>query len=197
MNSKVCSRCRTDKPFSEYNKNKKSKDGFQSICKLCQKNYSHEYDKGRKNVFNYDDPFYKENKKVCTICGIEKPLLEFGRDHKGTHGLKCKCNVCRKSYYNKKRSDTYNPVVYNIINKNNGEVLYVGETEIPDIRKDSHFNHKSRTQISKLIKSGEVNKNDLIFEIIEYVEDKKVRLDRERYWIQEKKPKYNILKVTS
>src|SRR5699024_12396635 len=33
---KVCTKCNEDKPFSEYNKRKSSKDGHYNDCKSCQ-----------------------------------------------------------------------------------------------------------------------------------------------------------------
>jgi len=195
MSSKVCTKCKIDKPFTEFSKKKTSPDGLQYICKQCHREYSHEYDLKRKDWFNYDDPYYKDNKKVCSRCGIEKPLLDFTKDAKATNGLKPHCNVCRKPYYKKVRTDLYNPVVYNIINKVNGDVLYVGESEIPELRKQKHFSYNADSPISRLISSGEISTDILLFEIIEHVEDKNKRLERETFWIKEKKPKYNIKKV--
>ena len=193
MNTKVCTNCNLEKPTTEYHKSK-GKYGVNSMCKSCAKVYAHNYDMNRKGRYNYEDPFYKENTKVCSRCHIEKKLYEFTRDYKGTHGLKPHCNECRKPYYGKRKSETHNPAVYNIINKNTGEVLYVGETETPELRRDAHFTLNSASPISSLISSGEVTRDMLLFEIIEHVSDKTERLERERYWIQEKNPKYNVLK---
>lgn len=33
---KTCSKCRAQKPFEEFYKDKRSKDGFESCCKLCR-----------------------------------------------------------------------------------------------------------------------------------------------------------------
>lgn len=185
MKNKKCTRCKIEKPISEFHK--------ESVyCKLCQKEYSHEYDMLRKTKYDYSNPFYKENKKVCSRCGVEKILFDFTRDYKGTYGLKTICNECRRPYYKNKKEDTYCPAIYNIINKTNGDVLYVGQTTTPELRMNAHFSSYTNSPISKVISSGEIDSNDLIFEIIEYVEDKKLRLERESYWIKEKKPKYNI-----
>jgi len=56
---KKCSKCKIEKPFSEFSKCKKSKDGLQGYCKICdnsvrQKNYyiNHEEEKDiRKNRY--------------------------------------------------------------------------------------------------------------------------------------------------
>jgi hypothetical protein len=195
LTTKVCKKCQLDKPRTEFNKHNRAKDRLHVYCKPCQKEYSHNYDMKRKTAYNYDDPFYKENKKVCPRCDIEKTLFEFTRDYKGTNGLKSYCNDCRKPYYKKLKKEDYNPVVYNIINKLNGEVLYVGETETPQMRKDKHFSTHAKSPISRRISKGELDVNSLSFEIIEQVEDKITRRERETYWIREKKPRYNIMKV--
>lgn len=39
METKVCKKCGKEKPLSEYNVNKKAKDGLQSYCKECQSEY--------------------------------------------------------------------------------------------------------------------------------------------------------------
>jgi hypothetical protein len=190
----MCSECKLEKPSSDFSKCRKSKTGLASKCKLCQKEYSRLYDIKRSTAFDYSDPFYKENKKVCSRCGVEKTLIEFTKDFKGTNGLKVHCNDCRKPYYKKLKDETYNPVVYNIINKTNREVLYVGETTTPELRMNKHFSNYADSPIAYLISTGELNPDNLLFEIIEQVEDKKTRLQRETYWIREKNPKYNIAK---
>ena len=40
---KRCYRCETDKPLSEFHKNKARKDGVQSFCKSCMKERNAEY----------------------------------------------------------------------------------------------------------------------------------------------------------
>ena len=38
--TKICTKCGEEKVFSEYYKDKKSKDGYSYKCKLCQKEYN-------------------------------------------------------------------------------------------------------------------------------------------------------------
>ena len=51
---------------------------------------------------------------------------------------------------------------------------------------------KVNSPISKEIVLGNINKEDLHFELIEEVGDKKHRLEREKYWISELSPKFNM-----
>lgn len=36
--------------------------------------------------------------KVCTKCGVEKPLPEYNRDKRGLHGREARCRECAKAY---------------------------------------------------------------------------------------------------
>lgn len=47
MESKVCTRCKVDKPLTEYFKTKRSKDGLQPACKSCM-NISYKASRGKK-----------------------------------------------------------------------------------------------------------------------------------------------------
>lgn len=201
--NKLCVKCNLNKPKSEFTKSVRTHDGYNYTCKPCQDElselrgrdnagYQREYNSLRKKVFNYSDPYYSKNTKVCSKCGIDKPLLAYSKDAKGTNGLKCHCNDCRKPYYGKLKDETYNPSIYRIVHKVSGEVLYVGETTTPELRKQKHFSGNGKLLIGNSISSGELNVDDLLFEIIERVEDKTERLQRETYWILKENPKYNI-----
>jgi len=82
MELKVCSKCKEEKPLSEFNKNKTKKDGYQYYCKVCQ-------GKSTKNHYQENKKSYKENsakhkvllaewfteyKKglVCSECGDDR-----------------------------------------------------------------------------------------------------------------------------
>lgn len=200
---KLCAKCNLKKPKYQFNKSKRTHDGYNYTCKPCQDEltelrnndnaeYQREYNLIRKKLFDYSDPYYVKNTKVCTKCGIDKPLLAYAKDAKGTNGLKCSCNECRKPVYIKRKDETYDPSIYRIVNKNSGEVLYVGETKNPEVRKQTHFSGNGRLPIAVLISSGELKVDDLLFEIIERVEDKTERLQRETYWILKENPKFNV-----
>lgn len=47
MESKVCTKCKVDKPLMEYFKTKRSKDGLQPACKSCM-NISYKASRGKK-----------------------------------------------------------------------------------------------------------------------------------------------------
>jgi antitoxin component HigA of HigAB toxin-antitoxin module len=60
---KKCCKCKFEKSFEEFSKNKTRKDGYQTKCKSCVKKYQKE-NKDKKS--EYDKQYYKENKdKKC------------------------------------------------------------------------------------------------------------------------------------
>lgn len=60
---KTCSRCKIEKPFSEFNNRKDSKDGFTNTCKLCHKILCNErYLRNKTNVIKKSIEWKKNNK---------------------------------------------------------------------------------------------------------------------------------------
>lgn len=54
-NTKVCSRCKTEKPVTQFNKESRSKDGFNVACKEClQEYYRNYYSKNKKKWKEYE-----------------------------------------------------------------------------------------------------------------------------------------------
>ena len=71
---KTCSNCNQTKSFSEYAKNRKQKDGYDSWCKKCRNKYRNLKREYGKNVMSR----YKIM-KGCSRCGYNKhpAALEF------------------------------------------------------------------------------------------------------------------------
>ena len=80
---KTCNRCKETKEHSLFNKNKASKDGIKSICKVCEKKgkqvvYSYEYHKNKSLLLRYGitldeyNKMLKEQKHSCKICGVHE-----------------------------------------------------------------------------------------------------------------------------
>ncbi len=66
--SKVCTKCKEEKPLNEFVKDSRTKDGTRSYCKEC-------YNKGKRK--NPEKPRPKPGYKYCASCGVEKKLSEF------------------------------------------------------------------------------------------------------------------------
>jgi hypothetical protein len=57
METKICRTCKKEKPLSEFNKDRRQKDGFATQCKECK----HAYDKARYERIK-NDPEYHTKK---------------------------------------------------------------------------------------------------------------------------------------
>jgi hypothetical protein len=60
---KACSKCKTIKDTSEYNKCKSKKDGLNDTCKVCFSQYRNEYNKKNKERLALLRKLYRENNK--------------------------------------------------------------------------------------------------------------------------------------
>jgi hypothetical protein len=87
---RTCPRCKTEKPSSEFSKNKTRSDGLNSCCKVCDaksKALSSEKNKARQHV---TIPEFK----TCPKCGLEKPSFDFSFAKRVKDGLKGICKKC-------------------------------------------------------------------------------------------------------
>lgn len=107
--TKVCSRCKNEKPVSDFLKNDKYSSGYVSWCRPCKSSTSN-------NKFKVISEWYHlilnaappaEN-KICRGCGELKKLSEYGKEKRGKHGVKSKCRPCdnlRNYTYRKQNTD--------------------------------------------------------------------------------------------
>lgn len=66
VDSKICSTCNINKPVSEFNKHKSSKDGLRSYCSPCQSNYRKKYHANTDNKEKshiQSKEYFKNNKR--------------------------------------------------------------------------------------------------------------------------------------
>ncbi|KPI33296.1 HNH endonuclease [Actinobacteria bacterium OV450] len=77
---KTCTRCRAEKPLTEFHRNKRSSDGRHSACKLCRSANPERY-----RPQGAPPPTHK----ACTRCGEEKPMSAF-TTASGTRTSRCK-----------------------------------------------------------------------------------------------------------
>ncbi len=91
---KNCSQCNQIKPVSEFNKNSKKRDGYQSMCRDCSRSYYKNYykttNKERKRLYTKNRAaaqeirmLIAEKKSVpCMDCGQTYPTYVMDFDHR-------------------------------------------------------------------------------------------------------------------
>ena len=71
---KTCTKCKEEKPFSEFHKDKNKKDGLVSWCKICRNEYC-------KSDYKKNKERYKESNRKYYQKNIEK-LREYSRKYR-------------------------------------------------------------------------------------------------------------------
>lgn len=95
-NVKSCYRCKFDKPFTEYNKNNRTRDGYHSYCRGCQSDhYRENKERHKANVKAWKranpghrygltpeehDALRTSNGGMCHICNTN-PAVHIDHDH--------------------------------------------------------------------------------------------------------------------
>jgi hypothetical protein len=92
--SKMCTRCGQDKSIHNFGRDTRRKDGLQSACRACYR----QYDKIRrpkkpKREKKLQAPVHS---KVCTRCHKEKSSADFGADLRRLSCLQSWCRACCK-----------------------------------------------------------------------------------------------------
>ena len=120
--TKVCVSCHIEKALECFSKNRNSPDGHKDYCKECSSSYSRRYREkhrdeinARKRMAYHESKAFAEERtaeqekagvKVCTICGVEKPISEFYK--KGNGGFCSECKACanaKSQQYHEKNRD--------------------------------------------------------------------------------------------
>jgi len=116
IKSKVCSRCKEEKPIKLFSKDRKSKDGLQTYCNVCTNvkakewatnNYERHltnikrWQSDNKKVVNAKNLKWQRKKgllktKICRVCRKRTPLSEFYKNKNLKDGLTAECKHCIK-----------------------------------------------------------------------------------------------------
>ena len=65
---KRCSKCKVDKPFNEFRRNRSMRDGYQHYCKLCQRAYDARYrrsERGQQKDKEYRKRYHARNRDIA------------------------------------------------------------------------------------------------------------------------------------
>ncbi len=114
--NKICSKCKTDKPIDEFTKRKKSKDGYNSQCKIC----AYSLTKISKKKYDYSEKekeYYIKNKEYYQTKNKEYRLKNKEKENKRKNEyVKKRCAVdavyrmkirCRKIFSNAFKNKGY------------------------------------------------------------------------------------------
>lgn len=96
VKTKICTKCKIEKPLEEFHKDKNTKDGKSYKCKKC----GHEYYKA--SIKNIIPPLGMSQN--CTKCMIEKPLSEFYKNNRSKNGVRTICADCSNSSIKEKNN---------------------------------------------------------------------------------------------
>ena len=89
--TKFCRDCSTDKPTSDFSRNRAKSDGLQDYCKGCFLVRARRVRERRRAGLI---PVVVPASKTCTACLIEKPASEFSRNATLPTGLYWFCKAC-------------------------------------------------------------------------------------------------------
>jgi len=99
---KVCLQCRETKPKKDFHKSKKSKDGYDYMCKKCANEYKLNWQKNLLKLAAEQRailPDQSEVPKVCSQCGKTKLTKEFASDKRTLDGKAGYCQDCSNKYH--------------------------------------------------------------------------------------------------
>lgn len=129
---KICSKCKIEKYIDEFSKDKTHKDGYQSICKNCQKEYHKTYKQKYSSKKN-------ENHKRWIKKNPNK-AKEYSKKYRESHIEQCKER--RKQYYQKNK-EKYQQYQKNRYQEN--------PEKIKEQRKQYYKNNVQKTKNSNLL----------------------------------------------
>ena len=82
---KNCSKCKEDRPITDFHKDKYNQDGLTHACKWCRGSKSHVY-------------FRSHDHPICRTCGEVKTREDFHKRSNRKSGLSHRCKSCVKEY---------------------------------------------------------------------------------------------------
>jgi 5-methylcytosine-specific restriction endonuclease McrA len=94
--SKVCNKCKEEKELKGFGIYKYSRDGFRQVCKLCR---NIEAGAARRKIGIPSKEHIKTTVigKICTKCGLDKAMQEYGLAKKSSDGHRSDCKECAKN----------------------------------------------------------------------------------------------------
>tara|TARA_R110000737_G_scaffold272047_1_gene279120 strand:+ start:200 stop:688 length:489 start_codon:yes stop_codon:yes gene_type:complete len=145
----------------------------------------------------------KTHNGKCNKCSVDLIVGENWRassKKSGNHN----CSLCSNKLsikYQKANPDIRNnilPGIYSIYNHD--EIIYIGESTVPFERKGCHFSVAGKlggkitdkmSAVSLALGRGELQRENLTFKMLEFIDDTATRKQQESLLIQRHSPRYN------
>ena len=107
--TKQCRNCGQEKPLDNFPKHKTTKDGYDTLCKICTNEYAKERRLNNIEKERERRQRCKENKererllnpiseKQCNVCNETKNMVEFSTHQTNKDGYNNKCKICVNDY---------------------------------------------------------------------------------------------------
>jgi hypothetical protein len=91
ITSKICSKCKIEKPISEFVVESCLKSGYRGMCKECTS-----ITNNKRQEKRIATGFIKKETKICSSCKIEYPISNFSKRIALPDGLNIYCKYCEK-----------------------------------------------------------------------------------------------------
>jgi hypothetical protein len=91
---KICGKCKEEKEYQDFSKMSRSKDGYQSFCKICHRSANK---KSRVDRINRPASVVRSHKE-CLICNTYLPVSQFGKNRQKLDKLMDYCKPCWSRY---------------------------------------------------------------------------------------------------
>jgi len=89
MDTRICCRCKVEKPLEQFVKNKNKKHGRGHACLECHNSYRRKWDA------EHPTESATVEEKICSMCETVKPASEFHRNRSSWTGLAARCKDCQ------------------------------------------------------------------------------------------------------
>lgn len=94
VETKVCTKCKVEKPKNAFSKYASRRDGLQPWCKECASSAAKK--RALANKLKNANGIDVAGTKVCTTCQKNKPKTEFNKHASMRDGLQSQCKECAK-----------------------------------------------------------------------------------------------------
>jgi hypothetical protein len=168
--TKHCIYCNTIKSTTEFYKDNKRKDKIKIRCKCCDDIYQQEYHKKRKEKKLLEKHLALSNKtsKLCKVCKIDKPFIEFNKSNDIKDGYKTTCIECNTNAILERKQKRREQTIANIPIRKEKQKKYMTSYTREKCAKDPLFKLTSdiRKTIGSCLRKNGYTKRSKTYEIL-------------------------------